>query len=220
MKLDTIRNKFAAFDLGAIAEQLAKAQAEVDRIDAAIEAAQSRQRQIVTDKAAIGAKGDDATAIVEALIADPTSPTVSAQGRTLQLLDQEFEGLRAALAQLQARRREAAMDLDTHQMTAFSEIAELAQPLAHAMNVRVAEAIEELVSAYADQAAISQALRVNQETTDLLRRVLQAAFAHGGTLVKWRRTAEVSPEIRDTLEIIASKNPNLPIAVERLAYLP
>ncbi|MBC2669653.1 hypothetical protein ACFOON_05855 [Novosphingobium piscinae] len=217
--IETIRQAFADFDLGPIAGRIADAKADLSRIENAIAAAQARQSEIVATKAKLTAEGAVGVALAEALLADPSTSTAEIAVESVATLEAEFEGLRSAVQELKRRHHEVEAQLDAVTMIAWESVIAAGQPLGEIVRARVDKAFNALISAYADAATVSRALRIGYEVTEDCRRVLQVAVSQGGRLVKPNTLAPASTEIASTLALIAERCSGLAMDVESPVHI-
>lgn len=208
---------FANVDVSAENARLGELRAELARIDEATGRADDRRASITRERQALRDRERDGSTIADALLAEVDATEAAALAPTMEALGEEFEVLGAGLRDLRRRRDEVTQQIAEAESAAFGKTIVAAVPLVEALESQAIEAIEKLIQVYASLSAVSDVTRSGAK-----RRVRSAVegVLRDNELGTWRRTAPVSPEIREVLSVLAGKGRALPVAVPEIAFLP
>lgn len=219
--MDTLPN-FDHLDLAEVCERLQAEREELERTDAAIEAAEEQQRKLSARRLEIERAGRDGSAVADALLSDPdrVSGMAALLAPDLDAIGAEFEAFTAARQTLRDRRAEIAARVATLEAEAFAVITLAAGPVLQALEKRVREHIEGLISTYADLAALQTATRAGAHTVNRLHMAVRALISGVDPLAPWRRSAAVSEEMVSALTGLAKAAPGVPVTVLPSTFIP
>lgn len=219
--MDTLPN-FDPLDLAEVCKNLQAAREELDRTDAAIDAAEEQQRKLSARRMEIERAGRDGSAVADALLSDPdqVSGMAALLAPDLEALGAEFDAFTAARQTLQTRRAEIAARVATLEAEAFAVITLAAGPVVEALEERVRQHIEGLIASYADLAALNTATRAGAHTVNRLSMAVRGLISGVEPLAPWRRSAAVSGEMVEALTRLAKVAPGVPVTVLPSTYLP
>lgn len=194
-EIEAARKSLEALNFGPFNEAVAEYRAEIDRINAAIEAGERRSSEI--SRALIEARGPDAKAVAEALLETGDVAVATRAGPTDSELMQERTSLRAGLGELRDRLRDCHEAIEQTRNQVSSAVQSATQPVADAIMSDMRRAALQLVDGYAAMTALASGIRGHRQAQDAATAALEGIIAKGNrdALLNWRASHPVPREL-------------------------
>lgn len=216
--IDNARAAIAALDFSAENERIADIEAEISRMQAAIEKAEARCTELAHAK--MGLRAKDATAIADAILADVSPTEAAAIAPSAEVIDSERNALRAAITDLRHRIQDARDQITKIQREASSKTRDVVRPLVEALQDQARQAGENIVEIFASVSAISRAFGDCFDLeADKLGRGVENLASHRG-IIHPRRNVDTPIDILSIIEGARGKGRALPVRYAATINMP
>lgn len=204
-EIEAARQALAALNFGPFNERVAELRAEIDRINAAIQAGEARCSEI--SRTLIEARGPDATAVADALLQTGDVAVAARSGPTDSELMQERTSLRAGLTELRDRLRDLQEGIEQTRREVSSALQMATKPVADAIMADMRRAALQLLDGYAGIAALGAGIRGHQGPREMAEAALEGLLTKGGPerLLNWRASHPVPRELVALLKEVSGQ---------------
>lgn len=209
---------FAALDVSEENARIAEIEAERERIAAAIDRAEQRKSEITRELEAVR-DPEPGIAVANALMANVPASEAAEQASNRDRLFQERADLHRGIGELRKRDEDCVIQILGVQQAAGAKAGEVAAPVIEAIIAQARAAGEQIVTAYASLAAISDATRTGRGEADRLGQAV-AGLMSREALLNRRNIVNVPASTAAMLAPLQSKGPAIRTGSLQCAAIP
>jgi len=200
--LQAVAQALEALDFTDENAKIAELEASLSELEAAIERGQARRSEIA--RVLIEGGQPPASAVADALLADPTTAAAAATAPDRAALESEKDALGQGIRELSFRAEDIRAEISTIKGQAMVRACDTAKPLTDEVIATASELLAGLLPLYATLSAISSATKARINSIDRMRDVIVAARGLDG-LISNQRSVDVPVDLIKALRPIAEK---------------